>query len=156
MSLTLRSATESDLSLVAKMNARLVDDEGSRNPMGLVELEHRARGWLEDGSWKIDVFERDGDVIGYAVYQQRRDEYDPGQCVVYIRQFYVERHVRGLGVGGEALSLLVEARFPPGCTVMVEALASNPRGERFWTKMGFLPHARTLVLSRVPGRSSVR
>jgi GNAT superfamily N-acetyltransferase len=156
MSLTLRPASEGDLSLIAKMNARLIDDEGSRNPMGLVELEHRARGWLEDGSWKIDLFERNGDVTGYAVYQQRRDEYDPEQNVVYIRQFYVERHDRGVGVGTEALSLLFEARFPPGCTVTVEALASNPRGERFWTKSGLVPYARTMVLSRVPGRSSVR
>jgi hypothetical protein len=35
--------------------------------------------------------------------------------------------------------------FPPRCRLILEALASNPRGERFWTKVGFEPYAKILV-----------
>ena len=46
MSLVVRPANEADLLLLAQMNKRLIEDEGSRNPMSLDQLADRMRGWL--------------------------------------------------------------------------------------------------------------
>jgi GNAT superfamily N-acetyltransferase len=144
MSISIRAASREDLPLIASMNAQLIEDEGSRNPMGLMELETRARGWLEDGSWRVEIAERDGGAIGYCVYQHRADEYDPALPAVYIRQFFVHRSERSRGVGKKIFAMLAIG-FPPRCRVVLEALASNPRGERFWTHVGFKLYAKIMV-----------
>ena len=38
MPLLIRPATKSDLPILAQMNRRLIEDEGSRNPMSIAEL----------------------------------------------------------------------------------------------------------------------
>lgn len=51
MTLSLRSATEADVEMLAKMNKQLIEDEGHRNPMTISELAARIREWLQrDGT----------------------------------------------------------------------------------------------------------
>lgn len=157
----LRPASRVDLPHLAQMNQRLIQDEGSRNPMNVAQLEARLHGWLDSGAWTVDVIEtEDGRgtteeeelrttphalrIIGYAVYQQRADDYDPSQPVVYVRQFYIERERRGQGLGRRAFAQLAEERFPPGATLVLEVLATNPRGRRFWESLGFHEYCTTL------------
>ena len=45
MKITAHSATEADLPLLAEMNRRLIEDEGSENPMTVAELQQRMRAW---------------------------------------------------------------------------------------------------------------
>src|SRR5437660_12889457 len=85
-------------------------------------------------------------MIGYAVYQLRRDEYDQDEAVIYLRQFFIDRPYRDKGLGTLALRDLVNSRFPARCTVVVDVLAANPRGLRFWQRVGFHPHMTTLKL----------
>jgi GNAT superfamily N-acetyltransferase len=158
MQAAMRAATQADLPALAAMNQRLIQDEGSRNPMTLDQLEARLRDWLTSGDWRIDLIEFDSDelinasrstrrasrTIGYAVYQHRQDDYDPAQPVVYVRQFYIERDWRGQGWGRRAFALLAQERFPTGCTIILEALASNPRGYRFWASLGFQDYCTTM------------
>ncbi len=145
MALVIRLATEADLPRLALMNRRLIEDEGSRNPMALDQLAERMRGWLL-GDWTVKLFLADEIVVGYAVYQHRRDEYFPDHTTVYLRQFYIEREQRDRGLGTEAVSLLRQGHFPAGSTVIIEALASNPRGYAFWRKVGFEPYCTTMHL----------
>ena len=102
MTLTLRSATDKDLPNLAQMNKRLIEDEGSRNPMSVEELQARMAKWTRE-DWKMDLFMEQGSAVGYAVYQLRKDEYDPDRNVVYLRQMYLEREYHNLGVGTNAL-----------------------------------------------------
>ena len=53
MPLSLRIALEADRPALAQMNKRLIDDEGSRNPMSLDQLRQRMAGWPrgEEGDW---------------------------------------------------------------------------------------------------------
>ena len=139
-----RPATAADLDRLAEMNARLIADEGSRNPMTLVELRERARTWLDDRMVSVTIATRDDDVIGYVVCRRDVDEYEPSVPVVYIRQFFIERALRGRGLGEAVLRQLL-ATFPPRCRVVLDVLASNARAEQFWTKMGFVPYATTFV-----------
>src|SRR5690349_2567808 len=111
MTLTLRVPTEFDLPLLARMNKRLIEDEGSRNPMTLDQLERRMADFLNEG-WTVDLLIVDGNVIGYALYRFQCDPYNADQTVVYIRHFYIERDQRHQGFGRLAIQVLRQNRFP--------------------------------------------
>ena len=143
MALRLRLASEDDVPLLARMNRRLIEDEGSRNPMSVAELERRMREWIA-GEWSVEVFEEGETPVGYAVYQRRTDEYDTDRAVVYLRQFFVERAERGRGIGRRAFDLLAQSRFPAGATVVIDVLAANPGGAAFWARLGFAPYCATM------------
>lgn len=142
--MTLRPATTDDLPLLAAMNHRLIKDEGSRNPMTLAQLQERMAGWLA-GNWQVSLFVlADSAIVGYAVYETRPDEYRPDeQRYVCLRQFFVEREYRGQGIGRRAFELLT-ATFPPDAPVVLEVLARNPAGRRFWERVGFSDYAVTM------------
>ena len=145
MPLLIHPADQADLPLLAQMNKRLIEDEGSRNPMSLDQLADRMRGWLL-GDWQVKLFATDERVVGYAVYRLRRDEYFPDRVVVYLRQFYIEREMRRQGLGTAAFRALAAEHFPPDCRVVIDALASNPRGHDFWRHVGFEPYCTTMHL----------
>lgn len=50
------------------MNKRLIEDEGSRNPMSVAQLAERMRGWRL-GDWEARLFLADEQVVGYALFQ---------------------------------------------------------------------------------------
>ena len=148
MIISLRGATHADLDVLARLNNQLIEDEGHRNPMSIPELAGRMRGWLRDG-WNADLFVRvapsEADVIvGYALYQHRKDEFFPERRIVYLRQFLIEREYRRQGVGRTALQQLFATRFPSPCTVVVEVLTANAHGLSFWQAVGFHPYEMTL------------
>ena len=145
MPLLIHPADQADLPLLAQMNKRLIEDEGSRNPMSLDQLADRMRGWLH-ADWELKLFATDERVVGYAVYRLRRDEYFPDRVVVYLRQFYIEREMRRQGLGMAAFRALAAEHFPPDCRVVIDALASNPRGYDFWQHVGFEPYCTTMHL----------
>jgi GNAT superfamily N-acetyltransferase len=114
--LSLRAATDDDIERLAHMNKQLIEDEGHRNPMTISELVVRLRGWLQSG-WNADLFVRaipsEADaIIGYALYQYRRDEFFPERRIVYLRQSLIEREHRSHGLGRTALRQLFATRFP--------------------------------------------
>ena len=92
-----RKAGEADLPLLARLNRALIEDEGSRNPMMLEELQQRMGGLLKDG-WQIDLFCRESDVLGYALYSIDRDDYEDAPFI-YLRQFLIAREHRRRGYG---------------------------------------------------------
>jgi len=116
--------------------------------MSIDELQERLMNWL-CSDWQVDVVMEGKDIAGYAVYQQRKDEYYPDRTVVYLRQFYIERDKRNRGLGSLAFRTLANERFPPGSTVVIDALASNPDGYRFWAKVGFQPYCTTMHLKYI-------
>ncbi len=123
---------------LARMNSCLVDDQGSENPFSLTEYEDRFREWLNTNIWTVDVFLHDGQIIGYSVYQERTDYYDPNETVIYIRQYYIKRSHRRLGLGKAAFQILIDTRFPKGVqSIALHVMATNSVGQNFWRKMGF-------------------
>jgi GNAT superfamily N-acetyltransferase len=127
------------------MNKHLIENEGSRNPMSVDELQQRMRKWL-DGEWDVVLFAEQDDVVGYAVYQFRRDAFEPEAVVVYLRQMFIKRDKRSQGLGQRVVKLLMQTRFPPGCIIEIEVLATNPSGARFWQRVGFQPYCTTMKL----------
>ena len=152
MGVIARSVTEADLPLLAEMNKRLIADEGSCNPMTTAELQQRMSDWRSNG-WEIRLFldNEPKRVVGYAVYQLRSDDYFPENKVVYLRQLYVERMMRSQGIGRRALQWLIEHEFLIACKVVIDVLATNPRGYAFWKRMGFEPYYTNMRLE-IPSR----
>ncbi|NOK63175.1 MAG: hypothetical protein GFH27_549323n99 [Chloroflexi bacterium AL-W] len=83
-------------------------------------------------------------VIGYAIYQLRKDAYEPDQPGVYLCQFYIERDQRGRPLGRRGFGTLVQDRFPVGSTVVIDGLAANPSACQFWSKMEFVDCCTTM------------
>jgi ribosomal protein S18 acetylase RimI-like enzyme len=144
MSLTLRSATLHDTPHLAHMNKRLIEDEGSSNPMTLEQLETRLRSWLNT-EWRGVLFLNSTKVVGYAIYRLQRQEFD-GHDTVYIRHYYIERDYRRFGFGTEALQKLRSEVFPKNTTVYLEVLVHNDRGRAFWESLGFSEYSLTMRL----------
>lgn len=139
-------ADESRLAVAASMNKRLIEDDKSRNPMSVPELERRMRHWLSEG-WSIELPMVSGEIAGYAVYRIRPDEYEPDRSYIYLRQFYIERDRRGRGLGVAAFRLLRESRFPEGAILAIDVLEANPGGRRFWAKVGFRPYSTSMHMT---------
>ncbi len=144
MSCVIRSAHPNDLPLLARFNRHLIEDEGSRNPLTLPELETRMKNWLETEQ-EICLFEEAGTPFGYAIYKVTPDPYFPEIPNAYIRHFFITRERRKEGLGKEALEQLIATRFPASCRVTLEVLESNMGGAHFWQKMGFAPYSTALV-----------
>ncbi|MVP00830.1 GNAT family N-acetyltransferase [Paenibacillus lutrae] len=147
MGFSVQKTKEADIKFLAQMNKELIQDEGSRNPMSLEQLEERMNGWLFD-EWEIEIIQKDTSVIGYAVYHIRKDDFYPDEKYIYLRQFYMRREHRGKGYGTEALKHLIRYSFPYGAKVSIDVLESNARGSNFWKKFGFEPYYTQMKLSK--------
>ncbi len=143
MEITLHLAGSNDVPTLAVLNRQLIEDEHSRNPMSLEELEARMRRWIE-GDWSAVLISLDDQVAGYCLFQIRRDEYFPEQPVVYIRHYCIARGFRKRGLGREAFERIVAEWFPAEATLELEVLESNPPGRAFWNALGFKPYCTTL------------
>ena len=150
MKVQLRSATVTDVALLADMNERLIEDEGSRNQMDVTQLHERMSNWLKTG-WQADLIVVEDSVVGYALYQRRQDEYFPDNPLVYLRQFFIERAHRRKGLGREALRLLQHSRFPTDGYVVIDVLASNSAARGFWKASGFGEYSTTMHCGACPG-----
>ena len=140
MNITLRRATVSDAEILTKMNLQLIEDENSRNTMMFDALLKRMRSWLYGEYTAILVF-NNSDIVGYAIYRQDQDQYNPDQPVVYVRQFFIQRDKRRVGIGREAFEMISKELFSPGCKITLEVLETNSAGRVFWGKIGFKPYS---------------
>lgn len=139
----LRAANHIDLPLLARMNHQLIEDEASRNHMTLAELEARMLGFLEAG-WQVVLIENDAEIVGYALFQSRPDEYEPDRSEVYVRQFFIDREHRMQGIGRRAYQALVADWFPADATIVLDVLEANSAARRFWESLGLKAYCTTL------------
>ena len=144
MTVSLRRASPDDSDVLSGMNRALIQDEGSPSTLTLLELSERMRRWLL-GGWTGLLILIGEVVIGYALFQERRDE---AHIEVYIRQFYIKPPFRRRGLGREAFEQMQVGHFPPGAPVVLDVLATNPGARHFWEKLGFRSYAEPLRLER--------
>ena len=142
--MTWREATSADCPLLGALNHQLIADENHCNTMGVPELSERMRGFLS-GDYSAVLFEDDGEVVAYALYHPF-EEND-----LYLRQFFVVRGKRRLGLGRQAVRILFEEIFPPEKRIVVTALSHNERALAFWAAVGFEEYCISFErLPRVP------
>ena len=128
-----RFAENRDSPLLAGMNKRLAEDEGHRNgSRPAAWFEERMRGFLA-GEYRAVIFSRNGRVAGYALYAGHLDEEAP----IYLRQLFVERDMRRMGLGRQMMRILREDIWPPGKRITLSVLTGNVRAIGFYRAIGF-------------------
>ena len=116
-----------DIPILAAMNKRLIEDEGSTNPMNPEELAGRMRGFIS-GEYNAYFFTVDETPVGYALVRHTSSP-------LYLRQFYIDRQYRRKHYGKQAFYLLMETLQVN--EIDVDVLMNNEPGRRFWSSLGF-------------------
>jgi ribosomal protein S18 acetylase RimI-like enzyme len=149
MELKHRFAALADVPLLARMNRRLVEDEGHRNRFQSdAWLEERMRGFLE-GEYRAVLFEAGGEVVGYALFTVHQEHAD----TVHLRQIFVERPRRRQGVGRAMMRILMEEVWPAEKRITVGVLAGNRNAIAFYEAIGFRPYALEMEIpARAPAK----
>lgn len=136
--LSWREATAADVALLAQWNRQLICDEGHRNPMSEAELALRMQGWRQSGDYRAIVFSTD-EPVGYALFRREGDS-------IYLRQFFVRRERRRLGLGRAAMGCLRREIWSPDVRLTVDVLVGNEAAVAFWRSVGYRDYALTLEI----------
>ena len=136
-----------DVPLLASWNQQLIEDEGHRNAMDLPKLEERMRNWLRSGEYQAVLFSRGAFVVAYALFRVEED-------TVHLRQFFVARDRRRVGVGRSAVRTLVEHILPEDKRITVDSLTANIPALEFWRACGFGDYAVTFSRESMSDRES--
>jgi len=136
--MTFRPANLDDCGLLAELNHQLIQDEGHRNPMTIPQLEQRMRYWLS-GEYRAVVFEKADEVVAYALFREQPQE-------IYLRQLFVVRDKRRLGIGAKAVEVLRSNLWPKNKRLTVDVLVTNQSAIAFWRAMGYVDYALTLEI----------
>ena len=123
----IKPCSVADCSLLASMNKRLIEDEKSSNPMNILQLEERMRGFLES-EYSAFYFMVEDTAIGYALVRHTSSP-------LYLRQFFIDREYRRKRHGTQAFRLLLEHLQTD--TIDIDVLPWNARGMAFWQSCGF-------------------
>ena len=139
-----RFASIVDYGMLALWNSQLIQDEGHRNPMTLIQLEERMRSWLSLGEYRAVIFEDGGEQVAYALFRETKDE-------IYLRHFFVVRHRRREGLGRCAMQCLFNL-WSREKRLSVSVLAHNLPALLFWRAVGYEDYILTLEI--MPERPS--
>jgi GNAT superfamily N-acetyltransferase len=137
MKLSWREASEADFALLAKWNHQLIRDEGHRNAMTIAELEDRMKKWLQ-GEYHAIIFP-DVEPVAYALF--KKDD-----ALIYLRQLFVRRDRRKVGIGRAAFEVLRSEIWASGVRLTVEVLCQNYGGVAFWRSVGYRDYSLTLEI----------
>lgn len=144
-----RFAGATEVPLLARLNAKLIESGADFGPADPQLLERRMRRWLASGRDHAVLFEDlRGRLLAYAVYRDDAQE-------IYLRQFLVLDSARHHGIGRRAFALLRGAIWPRGKRLTLEVLSTNAAGLRFWRSLGYRDCALTLEIPATgPGWSA--
>jgi GNAT superfamily N-acetyltransferase len=137
---TCRVASVPDAAELAAMNLSLIQDEGHRNSMNLVELTARMSGWLK-ADYAAVLFSESGKSIGYALYRFEPDH-------VYLRQFFVTPEKRRQGVGKQAMFWMWTNVWRDVPRIRLDVLVGNSTAHAFWESVGFTDYCITMEAER--------
>ncbi|MCA9173261.1 MAG: GNAT family N-acetyltransferase [Planctomycetales bacterium] len=140
--LTGRIATAADFAQLAEMNRQLIRDEGHRNAMSALELEHRMKNWLA-GEYQAAIFLLDEATVGYALYKHEQEW-------TYLRQFFIVPAKRRQGLGSAALNWLIQNHWRSSCRIRLDVLTGNAGAIQFWKSAGFQDYCITMELAMLP------
>jgi GNAT superfamily N-acetyltransferase len=137
MKLAWRYASDADLGFLSDWNHQLVRDEGHRNPMTVSQLADRLKGWLA-GEYQAVIFS-EADPVGYALF--RRED-----ALIYIRQFFVRRDRRRVGIGRRSFEILRREVWPRSVRLTVDVICANQTAIAFWRSVGYRDYCLTLEI----------
>jgi predicted acetyltransferase len=125
-----------DGQLLARMNHRLIRDEGHRNPMNQAQLARRMKKWLAK-EYSAYLFKEREKIIGYCLFRKEKG-------FIYIRHFYIERIHRKKGLGRKAFNALSKEVWKKTPILRMDVLVDNKVGLNFWKDLGFQDYSLTM------------
>ena len=126
--------SDEDIEILANLNRKLIQDEGSENRMSDAELKSRMVKWIKTEEYKAFFINcRASTVIGYILWKEEEKE-------VYLRQMYVHPESRRSGIGRSAVKEFMR-RIPSNKPCRLDALSSNLTALNFWKACGFVEYA---------------
>jgi len=134
--LSIRSATESDSAVLARLNQQLIQDQGHRNSMSLSELQTRMESWMS-GEYSAIIAHHGEEVLGYCLYRVT------AECVC-LRQLYVCLEARRQGVGRALVDWVIEHLDQSATRLRIDVLIGNNKGIDFWHALGFEDYCLTM------------
>ena len=87
--IAIRRCTKNDISMLARLNQMLIEDENADNKMTLIQLEQRMSEFLENG-YDAVLFHNDEEIAVYALINRNVEPF-------YLRQFFICREDRRMG-----------------------------------------------------------
>lgn len=134
----IEKCTIEDVLILARMNKCLIEDERSSNPMDLMQLTERMKGFIE-GDYDAYFFMDEDVTVGYALVDRTADP-------LYLRQFYIDREQRRKHYGKSAFQALLEY-LGTDC-IDLDVLPWNEAGVAFWKSLGFSEHYVAMRLKK--------
>lgn len=132
--ISVRPAQADDAEAVARMARALSMSDGGRPSRFTAEC-FRRDGFGETPFFRAMVAERDGEVVGYAVYYHGYDT-DTATAGVYLADLYVEEDSRRLGVGRTLMrSVATACREAGGRWMFWSVLRHNKGARRFYRSL---------------------
>ena len=125
--IAIRRCTKNDISMLARLNQMLIEDENADNKMTLIQLEQRMSEFLENG-YDAVLFHNDEVIAGYALINRNVEPF-------YLRQFFICREYRRMGCGRKAFHALLS--FLDVKEIDIDVYAWNPAAISFWKSLGF-------------------
>lgn len=119
--------TFDNLSLLAKLNKELYEDESNDNIPAVDILEERLKLAMEKGA-KAYLFRYDGEVSGYALVRTETSPY-------YLSHFFICKNMRRKHIGTIAFNKLMNELDTD--SIDLDVFCWNKRGQGFWKSLGF-------------------
>lgn len=116
-----------DISVLARMNKCLIEDEKAENTMDILQLEKRMEDFLNTG-YKAFFFLSNNEIIGYALCNMN-------QYPIYLRQFFIKREERRKSYGKQAFNELIQ--YINVSELDIDVYVWNKAGVAFWESLGF-------------------
>ena len=136
--LEFRFAVEKDVPWLARMNRKLIRDEGHRNRMSLFELEQRMSDFLRNEYEAVIVSSGRKD-IGYVLYRKEPEW-------LYLRQIFVIDKMRRKGIGRRIIEWLKDNPWKDCKRIRTDVLVDNTTGINFWKAVGFKEYCITMEM----------
>ena len=137
MNVEFKKAELKDVKILGAMNKRLIDDEGHSNPMNIYELTERMRNFIVN-EYEAYLIVKENEISGYCLFRDDKE-------YIYIRQLYVERNNRKMGLGKSCIQWL-KSNLWINRKIRMDVLSKNTNGIEFWRKIGFKDYCITMEM----------
>ena len=137
MNIEFQKAELTDSKILGVMNKRLIEDEGHSNPMNTDELTERMRNFISK-EYTAYLIVKEDEIAGYCLFRDDRE-------YIYIRQLFVERDKRNIGLGKSCIQWL-KSNLWIDRKIRMDVLSKNKNGIEFWKKIGFQDYAITMEM----------
>ncbi|MEM7331525.1 MAG: GNAT family N-acetyltransferase [Chloroflexota bacterium] len=132
--LIIREATQQDIPQLGKLNHQLIQDEGHENKLGVTGLQKRMAVWLLH-EYRCFVATQKHLIVGYALFKSTATGF-------YLRQLFVSRDHRRLGIGTALLDFLF-AEVWHEQELRLEVLSTNHQAIAFYEQYGLSLYCHT-------------